>query len=83
MTRIREALGNERIDIVGWPDTDMRRIKYAFAPHTLLRVEVDSPGRRAVVAVAPEDYELVMGADGRFRDMASRFTGFSIDVVVA
>lgn len=56
--QIRHALGDERIDIVTWPDSDRRRIRHALAPHSPRCIDVDGDNRMTPDPMALEGEHL-------------------------
>lgn len=78
---VRE-LANENIDVVPWTDDEIEFIKRALAParptEVTLNRELDPP--RAKVLVPAEEVSLAIGRGGQNIRLASRLTGYEIDV---
>lgn len=76
-----DALGGERVDIVPYSTQPERFIKLALAPARVVRVILALGGRRAVVVVPSEEMSTAVGPNGLNRDLASRLTGYDIEIV--
>ena len=69
----------EKIDIIGWSDNPSEFIREALSPAEILRVEID--GKSAKVYVAEEQQPIAIGRQGQNVRLASKLTGFEIDIV--
>jgi transcription termination/antitermination protein NusA len=78
---VRE-LSNENIDVIPWTDNEMELIKRSLAPakpvSVTLNKELDPP--RAKVEVPAEEVSLAIGKGGQNIRLASKLTGYEIDV---
>ena len=78
--RIKAALEGERVDIVPWVDAPAQYIRFALAPATVARIELDEDARRARVAVHANERAATVMADPTILDLACRLTGWYIDL---
>jgi N utilization substance protein A len=78
--RIAAALHGEPIDLTPWLDAPERRIRVALAPTRLLRLELDASECRARAVVSQNDYTRALENDAVMRDLASRLTGWQIEL---
>jgi N utilization substance protein A len=78
---VRE-LGNENIDVVQWTDDPVEMIKRALSPAKPLVVQLNKQLNppRAKVVVQAEEVSQAIGRGGINIRLASRLTGFEIDV---
>ena len=76
-----QELRGEKIDIVTW-DTDAAKfICNALSPAEITRVIVDEANRSMEVVVPDDQLSLAIGKRGQNVRLASRLTGWSLDVV--
>jgi len=83
-TRIRniiEELFGEKIDIVRYDEDPATCIANALKPAEIGSVELDEEGRRAAVIVADEQLSLAIGRKGQNVRLASRLSGYELDIV--
>jgi N utilization substance protein A len=80
---IVDALGGERIDLIRWDDSPERLITNALQPAVIEKVILHSEEHRAVVAAKPDQLSLVLGRRGLNRELASKLSGWQIEVEVA
>ncbi|GAB4312334.1 MAG: transcription termination factor NusA [Candidatus Sumerlaeia bacterium] len=76
---VRE-LENEKIDIVPWSQNPETFIAAALNPAKILKVEANEAERRALVIVTQETLSLAIGKKGVNTRLASRLTGWKLDV---
>jgi N utilization substance protein A len=76
---VRELQG-EKIDIVRWSDDPVSYIKNALSPAILSEVNLDREKMRADVLVEDDQLSLAIGKKGQNVRLASRLTGWQIDV---
>ncbi len=78
---VRE-LSNENIDVIPWTDDIIEFIKRSLAPAKPVAVELndDLNPPRARVTVPSEEVSLAIGRGGQNIRLASRITGYEIDV---
>ncbi|KKP80980.1 MAG: Transcription termination factor NusA [Candidatus Levybacteria bacterium GW2011_GWB1_35_5] len=77
---IAEFNGIEKIDIIQWQDDPTRYIQAALSPAKQLTVEIDEKEKTARVKVAPEELSLAIGKEGQNVRLASKLTGFRIEI---
>jgi N utilization substance protein A len=71
----------EKIDIVVWSQEPAEFISNALSPTKPTRVQVDSEANKAVVTVPQEQLSIAIGRGGQNVRLASRLTGYEIDIV--
>ena len=71
----------EKIDIVNWSDNISEYIREALSPAEIQKVEID--GKKAIVYVTKEQQSIAIGRVGQNVRLASKLTGYDIDVEVA
>ncbi|MBI2622755.1 MAG: KH domain-containing protein, partial [Candidatus Levybacteria bacterium] len=77
---IQELGGLERIDVIQWQDDPKNYIAQALSPAKDLRVEVDADAKIAHVFVAKEELSLAIGKEGQNVRLASKLTGYRIEI---
>lgn len=77
---IAEFNGLEKIDIIQWQENVQSYIAQALSPAKELRVEVNEDEKLAKVYVAPQELSLAIGKDGQNVRLASKLTGFRIEI---
>ena len=77
---IAEFSGIEKIDIVQWSEDPQRYVGNALSPAKNLKVKVDEKEKTANVEVAPEELSLAIGKDGQNVRLASKLTGYRIEI---
>jgi N utilization substance protein A len=78
--KIVDALGGERIDLIRWNDAPERLIANALQPATIAQVILHPVQHRAVVRVKGDQASLALGRAGQNRELASRLSGWQIEV---
>lgn len=73
-------LKGERVDIVTWTSDQPSFVARALAPAGVVRVVVDEQDKEMEVVVADEELSLAIGKRGQNVRLASRLTGWKIDV---
>lgn len=78
---VRE-LSNENIDVIEWSDDSAALIGRAIAPAKPVSIQLfdEMVPRRARVVVHPEEVSLAIGRGGQNIRLASRLSGYEIDV---
>ena len=82
-TRIQSVLaeiGEEKIDIILWADKDEQYIINALSPAKVVKVKLSEKDKKAVVGVIEDQLSLAIGKGGQNVRLASKLTGWSIDV---
>jgi transcription termination/antitermination protein NusA len=77
---VRE-LANENIDIIPWSADPVQFLMRALAPARLLEVELNDENKTATVLVSDDQVSLAIGKQGQNVRLASRLTGYQINLV--
>jgi N utilization substance protein A len=77
---IQEFNGIEKIDIIQWQEDPKNYVTQALSPAKQLQVEIDEKEKVARVFVAPEELSLAIGRDGQNVRLASKLTGYRIEI---
>lgn len=77
---IQEFGGLEKIDIIQWQEDTGRYIAAALAPAKDVTVKLDEDTKTAHVTVPTDELSLVIGKDGQNVRLASKLTGYRIEV---
>lgn len=75
-----QELRGEKIDIIPWSPDQAKYICKALAPAEVIRVIIDEVNRSMEVVVPDEQLSLAIGKKGQNVRLASRLTGWKIDV---
>ena len=73
-------LRNENIDIVNFTNNETLFIHRALTPAKVSSISLDTEGKRASVYLEPDQVSLAIGKGGTNIKLASRLTGYEIDV---
>lgn len=76
---VRE-LHNENIDIINYTNNTQLFITRALTPSKISSMEIDEENKRAYVYLKPDQVSLAIGKGGLNIKLASRITGYNIDV---
>ncbi|NJL73840.1 MAG: transcription termination/antitermination protein NusA [Saprospiraceae bacterium] len=76
---VRE-LHNENIDIINYTNNDSLFIQRALTPAKVTSIDLNAEEKRASVYLAPEQVSLAIGKGGSNIKLASKLTGYEIDV---
>lgn len=76
---VRE-LRNENIDIINFTANTQLYISRALSPAKITSMEIDNENKRVSVYLKPDQVSLAIGKGGLNIKLASRLTGFEIDV---
>ena len=76
---VRE-LRNENIDIVNFTNNESLFIQRALTPAKVSSIDLDSENKRASVYLEPDQVSLAIGKGGTNIKLASKLTGYEIDV---
>jgi N utilization substance protein A len=75
-----QELRGEKIDIISWNPDPAKFVCNALAPAEIIRVIIDEVNRSMEVVVPDEQLSLAIGKRGQNVRLASRLTGWKIDV---
>lgn len=76
---VRE-LKNENIDVINWTANDQLLISRALSPAKISSISLDEDNGKADVFLKPDQVSLAIGKGGHNIKLASRLTGYDIDV---
>ncbi len=76
---VRE-LNNENIDIINYTSNESLLIQRALTPAKVTTIELDQEKKRASVYLEPDQVSLAIGKGGTNIKLASKLTGYEIDV---
>lgn len=76
-----EVGGEEKIDIIQWNKDEALFIREALSPAKIDSVEIDKKNKKAKVFVSEDQAPLAIGKNGVNVDLASKLTGFIIDII--
>lgn len=85
-TRVQAILaeiGEEKIDIVLWDEDVEQFIMNALSPAKTEQISISSKEHKATVTVSKENLSLAIGKGGQNVRLASKLTGWGIDIVQA
>ncbi len=71
----------EKIDIIVWDEDPKVFIQNALSPTEVSAVEIDEATKKAVVRVPEEQLSIAIGKSGQNVRLASKLTGYEIDIV--
>ncbi len=77
---IAEFQGLEKIDIIQWSENQKQYVANSLSPAKNLTVELDEKEKTAHVKVAPEELSLAIGKEGQNVRLASKLTGYRIEI---
>jgi transcription termination/antitermination protein NusA len=77
---IQEFNGLEKIDIIQWQENPKDYIMQALSPAKNINVEVNEKDKTAHVQVPEEDLSLAIGKEGQNVRLASKLTGYKIEI---
>lgn len=76
-----EELGGERIDVIEWNDEIEKLVKSSLSPAKVIKVELKEEEGKALAYVEGDQLSLAIGQKGQNVRLASKLTGWKIDVV--
>lgn len=78
---ISKELNNEKIDVINWHFDPGIYISRALSPSKVYKVIVDQNKRKAIAVLSEDQISLAIGRGGQNRRLASRLTGFEIEII--
>lgn len=78
---MNEIGDREKIDVITWSDNASEYIREALSPAEIMKVEID--GKKAKVTVSEEMQSIAIGKQGQNVRLASKLTGYDIDIELA
>ncbi len=86
-TRVQAVMSevgeSEKIDIIMWDEDDDKFIRNALSPTEVSEVVLDKKNKRATVKVPEDQLSIAIGKGGQNVRLASKLSGWEIDVVGA
>lgn len=79
---VTNELGGERVDIVSWSDNPQEFVSSALATEEALAVKLNEKDKKAVVQVTEDQAPLAIGPKGQNARLASKLTGWEIEIEV-
>lgn len=76
-------LSGERIDIVPWSEDISAFVSRALSPAKISSVRADSDAKGVLVVVEEDQLSLAIGKDGQNVRLASKLTGWQIDLITS
>jgi N utilization substance protein A len=83
-TRVQAVLaeiGDEKIDIILWDENTEQFIRNALSPAHVRNITLDTERGNAQVQVDPDQLSLAIGKGGQNVRLASKLTGFTLDIL--
>jgi len=77
---ILAEIGQEKIDIILWDDDPKNLIVNSMSPAEIEKVKLSNKEKRATVIVPEDQLSLAIGKNGQNVRLASRITGYEIDI---
>ena len=77
---IAEFNGLEKIDIIAWQENQKDYVMQALSPAKNIKVEIDTDAKTPRVIVPQEELSLAIGKDGQNVRLASKLTGYRIEI---
>jgi N utilization substance protein A len=74
-------LNGEKIDIIEWESDIKKYIKHALSPAKVLDIELDEDKKNVTAFVEEDQLSLAIGRQGQNVRLATKLTGWKIDVV--
>ncbi len=81
VSNVMDELNGERIDIILWNENSEEYIKTALSPAKVALIVLDKEAKRAKVYVNPDQRPLAIGKNGQNVRLASKLTGFELDIM--
>jgi N utilization substance protein A len=80
---VTNELGGERVDVIPFNEDPAELIKLALAPASDLSVKVSKKTLEATVTAPEDQLSLAIGKDGQNVRLASKLTGYKIEILGA
>ena len=77
---VLEEIGSEKIDIVLWDENVEQFIMNALSPAKTRKISITSKDNKAIVFVDQDNLSLAIGKNGQNVRLASKLTGWGIDI---
>ncbi len=80
-TVIDELTGQEKIDVIQWNKDEKLFLAAALSPAKVAKIEIDKKNKKSKVVVEESQAPLAIGKNGINVNLASRLTGYEIDII--
>ncbi len=80
VSTVTSELNGERIDIIEWAEDPIDFIEEALSPARVHEIELIEDEKRAIITVDEDQLSLAIGRGGQNVRLASRLTGYSLDI---
>ncbi len=78
---ISKELNNEKIDVINWHMDPGIYISRSLSPAKVYKVIVDQHKKKAIAVLTEDQISLAIGRGGQNRRLASRLTGYEIEII--
>jgi N utilization substance protein A len=78
---IMDELNGERIDVIQWSGDSEEYVRTALAPAKVAAIDMNKETKRAKIYVNPDQRPLAIGKNGQNVRLASKLTGFELDIM--
>lgn len=78
---VTNELGGERVDIIPWTEDPSEFIKAALSPVEVTAITLNKKDKKAKVEVPEDKLSIAIGKDGQNVRLASKLTGYEIDIL--
>lgn len=78
---VMDELNGERIDVIQWNADIEPYIRTALAPAKVAAIDINKDEKRAKIYVNPDQRPLAIGKNGQNVRLASRLTGYELDIL--
>lgn len=78
---VLNEIGEEKIDIILFDQDPTQYITNALSPAKVESIKIDKKNKRAIIQVPDDEVSLAIGKDGQNVRLASRLTGWDIDIL--
>lgn len=80
VSTVMSELGGEKIDIIQWNEDPTVFIQESLSPAKIVKIDINTEEKRAVVHVAEDQQSLAIGKGGQNVRLAAKLTGWKIDI---
>ena len=80
VSTVMSELGGEKIDIIQWNEDPAQFIEESLSPAKVLKIDLNTEEKRAVVQVSEDQQSLAIGKGGQNVRLAAKLTGWKIDI---
>ncbi len=80
ISSVMQELPNESIDVIKWDASPSTFIANALSPAKVSNVKIQDKGKKAIVEVSEDQYEIALGKNGINVKLAEEVTGYTIDI---